>query len=200
MSSQKLEPGKLPARLLASLLAENAVEAPEVLIGPRIGEDACAIELPAGALVAATDPITLTGSDVGAHAVVINANDVAVTGVRPRWFLAVVLVPPGTRTENLREIFTGMRTELDRLGAVLVGGHTEVTNVVRQPVVVGQMLGHSEDGRLLPTGGLQPGDVVLQIGEAPIEGAAIAANAMADRLEQLGEDVIEAARRALRDP
>lgn len=200
MSNRRLEPGKLPTQLLASLLAENAVEAPEVRIGPQIGEDACAIELPAGTLVAATDPITLTGSGVGAHAVVINANDVAVTGVRPRWFLAVILVPPGTHSDSLTQIFSGMRTELDRLGAVLVGGHTEVTDAVRQPVVVGQMLGHNEDGRVLASGGLQPGDVVLQIGEAPIEGAAIAADTLADRLEGLEVPVLEAARRALHEP
>ena len=38
------------------------------------------VTIPAGTLVAASDPITLSGSDVGAAAVVINANDVAVTG------------------------------------------------------------------------------------------------------------------------
>lgn len=200
LTNQKLLPGKLPSRLLASLLSESASPTPEVLLGPRIGEDACVIKLPAGALVAASDPITLTGSDVGAHAVLINANDVAVTGVRPRWFLAVVLLPTGTEEETLRQIFIGMRRELDSLGAVLVGGHTEVTDVVKQPVVVGQMLGHRDDGQFLPTGGLRPGDVVLQIGEAPIEGSAIAAGALLDRLASLPEEVIDAARGALRDP
>ena len=48
-------------------------------------------DLPAGVLVAATDPITLTGSAVGAHAVVINANDVAVIRNQQRERIAAVL-------------------------------------------------------------------------------------------------------------
>jgi len=63
---------------------------PSVLLEPRIGEDACAIEVPGGVLVAATDPITLTTHEIGRFSVIVNANDVAVMGVRPRWFLAVI--------------------------------------------------------------------------------------------------------------
>ena len=37
---------------------------------------------------------------------------------------------------------------VDRAGVALVGGHTEVTAAVSQPVVVGQMLGFAEDGRV----------------------------------------------------
>ena len=99
-----LPTGKLPAALLAELLT-GAGNAPEVRIGPRVGEDACAIDVPAGTLVAATDPITLTGSGVGAHAVRINANDVAVMGVRPRWFMAVVLMPKDTPVAAVRALF-----------------------------------------------------------------------------------------------
>lgn len=161
--------------MLRELLAEAAVAAPEVLLGPAPGEDACAIAVGGGVLVAATDPITLTGSGVGAHAVVINANDVAVMGVRPRWFLATVLLPEGTEAREVRALLAGIRAALDRLGAVLVGGHTEVTAAVRQPVVVGQMLGFAEDGRWVPTGGLSPGDSVVQVGPAPVEGAAVLA-------------------------
>ena len=79
-----LQTGKLPAALLRELLASGAPLSDEILLGPGVGEDACAIRVEAGVLVAATDPITLTGSGVGGHAVVINANDVAVLGVRPR--------------------------------------------------------------------------------------------------------------------
>ena len=60
----RIFPGKLPPELLAELLATRVPLPPEVRLGPRIGEDACAIDVPAGTLVAATDPITLTGSRV----------------------------------------------------------------------------------------------------------------------------------------
>jgi hydrogenase maturation factor len=192
--------GKLPADLLRELLEAAEPLPPEVLLGPAVGEDACAIEVPAGVLVAATDPITLTGSGVGAHAVVINANDVAVTGVRPRWFLLVLLLPVGTTVEEVRALFRETQDALAKIGASLVGGHTEVTAVVRQPVVVGQFLGLAEGGRFVRTAGVEGGDVVLQIGPAPVEGAAVLAGEVPSRLRALPGSVLRAARGAIDEP
>lgn len=172
----------------------------EVLLPPAIGEDACAIAIGGGALIAATDPITLTGQEIGGHAVVINANDVAVTGVRPRWFLAVVLLPPGTGAATIEALFADMHAALASLGVALVGGHTEITAAVAQPIVVGQMLGFREDGRFVRTAGMRAGDVVLQIGPAPIEGAAVLANEVPERLGMLPPDLLRRARQAIREP
>ena len=151
-------------------------------------------------LVAATDPITLTGAGVGAHAVAVNANDVAVTGARPRWFLACVLLPEGSTREDAQALFAGMRRALDQVGAALVGGHTEVTGAVRQPLVVGQMLGIATE-RTVPTGGLRPDDAVVQIGPAPVEGAAVLADLLsAECPDMVSARVLEAARSALETP
>jgi hydrogenase maturation factor len=162
----RLPAGKLPPALLARLLERSPLRDPAVVLGPAIGEDACAIRVPGGVLIAATDPITLTGAGVGSHSVWVNANDVAVMGVRPRWFLASVLLPEGTTTDEVEALFAHMTQALDRLGASLVGGHTEITPVVRQPVVVGQMLGLSEGDRFVTTGGVRPGDAIVQVGPA----------------------------------
>jgi len=197
-ASASLPAGKLAPDFLERLLAADLP--PEVRLGPRIGEDACAIGVEAGTLVAATDPITLTGSGVGAHAVVINANDVAVTGARPRWFLACVLLPEGATARDAEDLFAGMRRALDAVGASLVGGHTEVTGAVRQPLVVGQMLGMAEE-RTVPTGGLRPGDAVVQIGPAPVEGAAVLADLLPpERLAAVSDRTLKAARAALETP
>jgi hydrogenase maturation factor len=200
MADRPLPPGKLPAALLRELLASGSPPPEELLLAPAVGEDACVIQVAEGALVAATDPVTLTGHGVGGHAVVINANDVAVLGVRPRWFLACVLLPPETREAEVRAIFEGMRAALASIDAVLVGGHTEVTDAVTQPVVVGQMLGLRGDGRFVRTGGVGETDAVLQVGLAPIEGAAVLAREADERLHDVPETVLAAARRALRDP
>ena len=193
-----LPAGKFPPDFLARLLA--GALPPEVVLGPHVGEDACVIEVEAGTLVAATDPITLTGAGVGAHAVIVNANDVAVTGVRPRWFLACVLLPEGSTRGDAAALFAGMRRALDRVGAALVGGHTEVTAAVRQPLVVGQMLGTTAE-RTVPTGGLRPGDAVVQIGPAPIEGAAVLSDLLPpERLAVASAGTLGAARAALDTP
>jgi hydrogenase maturation factor len=193
-----LASGKLPLELLAQLLADLSLP-PEVRIGAGIGEDACAIEVSDGVLVVAADPITLTSEDIARLSVIVNANDVAVTGARPRWFLAVVLVPPGTGEAVVRELFAALRQALSTLGAFLVGGHTEVTPAVNRPVVVGQMLGMAENG-VVETGGFGPGDAVLQVRPAPIEGAAVLAREAGERLVGLERAVVESARAALDDP
>ena len=195
-----LQAGKLPVALLGELLALLPSPPSSVLLGPRIGEDACAIEVPGGVLVAATDPITLTTREIGRFSVIVNANDVAVMGVRPRWFLAVILLPSGTLDSTVREVFADMQASLAHVGASLVGGHTEVTRAVTQPLVVGQFLGLAEDGRFVATGGVRPGDVLLQVGPVPIEGAAILAHEAAGRLTGLDPSVVRAARGALDHP
>jgi len=169
-----LAAGKIPVELLARLLAELPTPPNELRLGARIGEDACAIDVPAGTIVAAADPITLTSEDAGRLAVIVNANDVAACGARPRWFLAIVLIPPGSTDDLVQTLFHSIRDTLEELGAHLVGGHTEVTPAVTRPVVVGHMLGVAE-GDIVTTGGLSTGDVVVQVRPAPIEGAAVLA-------------------------
>jgi hydrogenase expression/formation protein HypE len=200
VSDAVLPTGKVPVALLEHLLEGIGPLPPEVLVGPAIGEDACAIEVEAGVLVCASDPITLTGADLGRTAITINANDIAVTGVRPRWFLATVLLPVGTTVSELERLFSDMLGALSALGAVLVGGHTEVTGAVRSAVVVGHMLGLAERGRVIATSGLRPGDAILQVGRVPIEGAAVLALEHAAGVASASEASRQAAAAALDDP
>ncbi|MFW6034251.1 MAG: AIR synthase related protein [bacterium] len=200
MTASPIPEGKLPADRLGRLLRAVGPMPASVRLGPAVGEDACALEVDGAVVVAATDPITLTGSDVGRYAVHINANDVAVAGARPRWFLAAVLLPRGTTADVVESLFASMREALAEVGAVLVGGHTEVTAAVNQPVVVGQMLGLAGSRGAVATGGAREGDVVVQVGPVPVEGAAVLAVEAADRLADVPPGVLEAARRATADP
>ncbi|HLK43522.1 MAG TPA: AIR synthase-related protein, partial [Thermoleophilia bacterium] len=151
-------------------------------------------------LVAASDPITFSSSQAGRLAVVVNANDVAVMGARPRWFLAVLLLPKGTNERAVTSLFADLRAALGRVGATLVGGHTEITEAVNQPVIVGHMLGTTTHDGLIRTGGTRPGDVVVQVGQAPVEGAAVLAAEAHDRLGAVSRDLLAGAARAFDDP
>ncbi len=197
--STPLRAGKLPPDLLRDLLESGEPQPAELRLGPAIGEDACAIDVPEGTLVAATDPITLTGSEIGAFAVTINANDVAVMGVRPRWFMAAVMLPLGSTERDVRDLFASMRGALERTGVALVGGHTELTDAVRQPVVVGQMMGFSTERQIVRTGGASAGDVIVQVGPAPVEAAAVLADAAEER-GGVDPALLEKARNAVREP
>ena len=194
VSRDPLLPGKLPHDRLARLIRDLGPLPAEVRLGPEIGEDAVVIDVPRGALVAATDPVTLTSADIGELAVIVNANDVAVTGARPRWFLATVLVPSGSDGDLVSEIFASMKGALDRIGASLVGGHTETTDAVTVPVVIGQMLGVIEDGSHIATKDMRQGDRLLQVGPAPVEGGAVLADEAAALLDGLDVSILEQAR------
>ena len=191
-----LPAGKLPPDLLESVLAGFRPGPEDVVLGPAEGEDACALLVGGDVLVAASDPITFTGREAGRLAVLVNANDVAVSGARPRWFLATVMLPVGTTEAEVQDLFVEMRAALDEVGAALVGGHTEVTPAVDRTVIVGQMSGTLAGGRLVTTGGAGAGDVLVQVGPVPVEGAAVLAPLAGDL------DAVTAGRAAaaLRDP
>ena len=76
----------MPPALLREVLSGAPPLPDDVRLGPALGEDAAVIDIEAGCLVVAADPITLTGEGIGWSAVAVNANDVAVMGVRPRRF------------------------------------------------------------------------------------------------------------------
>ena len=80
-------------------------------------------------LIASADPITFATDDLARYALAVNANDVAVRGARPRWFLATRLLPEGTTTEATATALLAQLVEAcDELDIALVGGHTEFTH------------------------------------------------------------------------
>lgn len=171
-----LSAGKLPLPLLEMLLARIKTDDPRLLVGPRAGEDAAVIDFGDRCLVAKTDPITFATAEIGWYAVNINANDIAVMGARPRWFMATVLLPAGQATgEMAGRIFTEITDACAALGVSLAGGHTEITVDLNRPIVCGTMLGEAARDRLIRTAGAQPGDAVLLVKPAPIEGTALIA-------------------------
>jgi hydrogenase maturation factor len=173
----RLPVGKLPADRLAALLARAAPAAPDpdLLLGPRPGEDAAAVRLGDRALVLAADPVTFATADIGWHAVHVNANDVATRGAEPRWFLATVLLPEGGAPDLPAAIVDQLVAACAEVGATLVGGHTEVTAGLPRPIVAGAMVGEVAADRLLTTGGARPGDALLLTGGLAIEGTALLA-------------------------
>ena len=200
MNSSSLACGKLPSSLLHEILNMDGPTPPGILLPPRLGEDAGVIAVADGALVVASDPVTMTGSNVGAHAVIVNANDVAVTGVRPRWFLATILLPVGTSEDEVRVLYKDMQVMLNKHDILLVGGHSEITSSVTQIVVSGHMLGYASDGAYIRTGDMLEGDAILQIGPAAVEAAAVIANELPNCQNLVSTSTWSSAQRALNDP
>ena len=142
--------GQLPLEHLRSLLRHLPKHDPRLLIGPQIGEDAAVIDAGDRYLVVTIDPITFATDHIGRYAVHVNANDVAVLGARPLWFFVVMLLPESRTTLELAEtIMADVRTTCEELGVTLGGGHTEITQGLDRPILVGQMLGEVAPTRLV---------------------------------------------------
>jgi hydrogenase maturation factor len=178
--------GKLPLDLLTQLLAPLTPRDPRVRVGARAGEDAAIIDLGARLLVVAADPITFATDQIGRYAVAVNANDVAVRGATPHWFLATLLLPAGTTRAGVQAIMDDLAAACGELEIDLVGGHTEVTSGINRPIVAGTMLGEVAPAHLVTTGGAQPGDALLLGGALAIEGTAVLAREAADALQARG--------------
>jgi hydrogenase expression/formation protein HypE len=192
-----LRAGKLPAAMLAELLGRVQHRDPRVLLGPGIGRDAAVIDLGGDRLlVAKTDPVTFAADQIGHYAVNVNANDIACMGARPAWMLATALLPPGAADDLPGMIFDQLITACDALGVELVGGHSEVTPAVTQPVVVGAMLGEAMRDEIVLGGAAQPGDLVILTKGIAIEGTAVLAREFASALERHGLDRAAVARAA----
>ena len=187
MSPSPLPPGKLPAALLATLLAQDVPTDPRVLIGPRVGEDAAVIHMGDRLLIAKSDPITFATDAIGYYAVTVNANDIAVMGGTPRWFLATLLLPETrTTTALVQDIFTQVRQACHELGIALVGGHTEITVGLERPILSGHMLGEVTRERLVTSAGVQVGDAILLTKGFPVEGVSIIARECTAQLASQG--------------
>jgi len=202
LSKTILPVGKLPIERLRSLLAKLPGHDPRLLIGPQVGEDAAVIDVGDRCLVVTTDPITFATDHIGRYAVHVNANDVAVLGARPLWFFVVMLLPEHSATPELAEsIMAEVGTACEELGATVGGGHTEVTQGLDRPILIGQMLGEVAPTRLVRKARIAVGDQILLTRGIAIEGTAILARERSDRLKGVVDaDVLARAARFLTEP
>jgi len=196
-----LPPGKLPAELLAALLPST--RDPRVVQGPGIGRDAAVVEVGDRLLVLASDPITFAAEALAHYAVTVNANDIAVVGATPRWFLATLLLPAGRALpRDAERLLHDLDASCGDLGVELVGGHTEITPAVDRTVIAGTMVGEVTRERLVASDGARIGDVLLCTRGVPIEGLALLGRGAAEALAraEVPAELVARARAMLFDP
>jgi hydrogenase expression/formation protein HypE len=182
-----LPAGKLPNDLLREFLGEFTFEDPALLITPGVGEDIAAVDATREeVLVLKSDPITFATDAIGQYAVLVNANDIATAGARPRWLLTTLLFPLGSTPSGIWSVVCDLVEFCRKWGITLCGGHTEITDAVTRPVVCGMMAGSVRRQDLVDKRRMRPGDRVLLTKAAAVEGTAIIARELGARLLALG--------------
>ena len=108
----------------------------EVLVGPRVGQDCAVLELGQDEVfVMSSDPITGTTKDIGSHCIHITANDLAASGAEPVGMMLTVMLPEGVEEPEIRKMMQDVERTCGQLNIEILGGHTEVTQVVTQPLI-----------------------------------------------------------------
>ena len=197
-----LSQGKLPADLLAAILARAPVDDPRVLLGPGIGLDCAVVDAGERLLVLKSDPITFASDELGYYLVQVNANAIATTGGVPRWLLVTLLLPAGRATTAMAEtVMEQIYGACRDMGVAVVGGHSEISDGVNRPIALGALVGEVDRERLITPRGARPGDRVLLTKGVPIEATSILAREFPERLAgHLSEDELQQARDFLTDP
>ncbi len=178
--------GKVPENVLKrAVFKQIHTRRPEVLLGAGVGEDCAAVKLAEDeVLVMSTDPITGTAQDIGTLAIQITANDLASSGAEPVGVLLTVLLPPDAKESQLKLMMQQVEDACIEAKIQVMGGHTEVTPVVTQPVVSVCGVGKVKEGHLVSTAGARPGMDILVTKWIGIEGTAILAKEKEEELKQ----------------
>jgi len=171
-----LKTGKLDSDLLEKIVFGNLkFKRPEVLTRPGIGEDCAVIDFSPYECVISTDPITAAINDIGRLAVHISCNDIASNGIEPLGIVLAVMLPPGTTEEQVSELVRQAGQAAEELGVEIIGGHTEITPAVSQPVIVSTAVGRGAKGASQTGSDMKPGDYILMSKTAGLEGTGILA-------------------------
>lgn len=156
--------GKLPEEMLVrSVLDHIGHRRKEVLRGPAVGADCAALQTaPGEVLLLSSDPITGAVQGIGGHSIHITTNDLAAAGAEPVAVMLTLLLPPLTTEEEIDGIMRDAEEVCAKLQIEILGGHTEITPVVTQPVISVTGIGKCREEALLQPESVRPGmDLVV---------------------------------------
>lgn len=189
--------GKVSETILKrSIFKQIRTKREEVLLGAGVGEDCAAVKLQPGEIfVLSTDPITGTVKDVGTLAIQITVNDLAASGAEPVGVMLTVLLPEETTEEDIREMMEQVEEACSRFQVQVMGGHTEVTKAVNQPLISVTGVGKAREDRLITTSGAKAGQDILVTKWIGVEGTSIIAKEKEKELkERFSNDFVETAK------
>lgn len=181
-----LKIGKVPENVLKrSIIKQIKTKRSEILVGAGVGEDCAIIELgPDEVFVTSTDPITGTTHDIGALSINVTANDIASSGAEVIGVMLSVLLPEGTCEEELKDMMQQVEAACAKLNIQTVGGHTEITKAVNQPIITVTGFGKVNKSRIITTSGAKVGDDVVVTKWIALEGTSIIAKEKEEMLKE----------------
>jgi hydrogenase maturation factor len=179
MKTGKLSEAMLSRSVLKQLHSRND----RVVAGPGIGMDVGAIRMePDEVTVFSTNPVTLFGVHAGKFAVCNVFNGIAAAGARPAGILSSILLPTSANETELRAIIKEMDEECAAAGAQMLGGHTEVSRKVMEPLLTVTGVGTVRKDAFLTAKNVRPGMDIVATKWIALEGTVILATEQEEKL------------------
>jgi hydrogenase maturation factor len=179
MKTGKLSEPMLKRSVLKQLHSKND----RVTVGPGYGTDFCAVRVePDETQVFSVNPVTLSRVHAGKFAVCNVLNDVAASGARPVGILSSILLPTSSNETELRAFLKEMDEACAAAGAQILGGHTEVTRAVKEPLLTVTGVGIVKQDELLRPQNVRPGMDMVVTKWIGLEGTVILAEEQEEKL------------------
>jgi len=161
-------------------------EDPDIVLGSTFGEDVALTRVGGDILASHLDPIVGAIGNIGWLAVHVACNDIATSGIPPRWILPLVLLPRSEDEALLEQIMRDASQAAREVGVSIIGGHTGYSASLSRPLVAVTALGTAAGREPVRTQGARVGDHVLVTKGIAIEGTAILAQDFAEVAHELG--------------
>ena len=121
------------------------------------------------------------------------ANNLYAVGAEPKMAVLNILLDPLTEESDLKEIIKECKIAADELGIAIRGGHTEVTDALKRPLISAYVTGNAGSNSVISE--LRDESAIVMTKWAGVEGTAILAEKYSDRLlERLPQYMIEEAK------
>lgn len=148
----------------------------EVISAVGTGLDAAVLKLDADEMtVLSTNPVMGTLEELGEYGVLSVVSNLAAAGATPVGILLTILLPEKEEERTLKKIVAQAQEVCDRYQIQILGGHTEVTKAVNQPVLSLVAVGKAKKDSLCLSKGAKPGMDILIANWIALEGTVILA-------------------------
>ena len=154
------------------------------MLGSLFGEDIALVDTGSSLLASHVDPIVGAAEGLGRLAIHVACNDLAASGVSPRWAQILVLTPVGGE-DSLKKVMEEAVAAAKEISVTIIGGHSGYTAALSRPLAAVTAMGVAQD-RVIPTGGAKEGDVICITRGVGLEGTAILAWDYREKCRSLG--------------
>ena len=129
--------GKVPERILKRSVRKKITYRSKCLVKPPAPGRDSSVYCPEGGvpMTFCTNPVTGDSGNIGCRAFFRMANDICCAGADLSGMLLNILLPEGSEEQELRQIMDQIGSLAGEYEVDILGGHTEVTPLVTEPVI-----------------------------------------------------------------